>query len=65
MTTMLHQDIIEDKDARKFLRRHFVPFLQYLEVTDEGLKNHTSYMRKMQKHLFRILKVGKQRCQAA
>jgi len=51
------KDVIEAKESRKFLRKHFVPFLHYLETTNDGLKNLTTYLKKMHKHLFKILKV--------
>ena len=51
------RDILSSKENRNSLRKNFVPFIRYLEETDPDLKNITSYMRKMDTYLFKILKV--------
>ena len=52
------QDILKNQESRNFLRKHFCPFIRYLEETDPELKNITSYMKKMESYLFKILKVS-------
>ena len=51
------RDILSSKENRNSLRKNFCPFIRYLEETDPDLKNITSYMRKMETYLFKILKV--------
>ena len=51
------RDILSSKENRNSLRKNFCPFIRYLEETDPDLKNITSYMRKMEAYLFKILKV--------
>merc|ERR1711892_860325 len=51
------KDILKNQENRKFLRTHFCAFIRYLEETDPELKNITSYMKKMETYLFKILKV--------
>ena len=48
---------MSSKENRNSLRKNFCPFIRYLEETDPDLKNITSYMRKMEAYLFKILKV--------
>ena len=56
------QDIIKNKDSRLFIRKHFCAFIRFLEEidaeSDGELKNITSYMRKVDTYLFRILSVS-------
>ena len=40
-----------------FIRKHFCAFIRYLEELDPDLANITSYMRKLDTFLFRILSV--------
>lgn len=46
-----------------FIRKHFCAFIRYLEEidaeSDGDLKNITSYMRKLETYLFRILSVSR------
>ena len=51
------RDVLSSKENREFIKKHFVAFIRYLEETDSDLKNITSYMRKMETYLFKILKV--------
>ena len=48
---------MSSKENREFLKKHFCAFIRYLEETDSELKNITSYMKKMETYLFKILKV--------
>ena len=41
-----------------FIRKHFCAFIRYLEELDPDLTNITSYMRKLDTFLFRILSVN-------
>ena len=55
---ILHfQDILTNKESRMFIRKHFCAFIRYLEELDPDLTNITSYMRKLDTFLFRILSV--------
>ena len=54
-----HRDVLGSKEKRDFIRKHFSAFIRYLEETDSELKNITSYMKKMEKFLFKILRVTK------
>ena len=40
-----------------FIREHFCSFIRYLEELDPDLTNITSYMRKLDSFLFKILSV--------
>ena len=40
-----------------FIREHFCAFIRYLEELDPDLTNITSYMRKLDSFLFKILSV--------
>jgi len=51
------KDILDKRDTRKCVRRNFLPFLKFLEVSDPGLTNYTSFLSKVEKRLFRIFKV--------
>ena len=51
------KDILKNQENRTFLRQHFCPFIRYLEESDPELTNITSYLRKMETYIFKILKV--------
>ena len=51
------QDILTNKESRMFIREHFCAFIRYLEELDPDLTNITSYMRKLDSFLFKILSV--------
>ena len=48
-------DILENNEIREFFRAHFRAFLHYLEETESSLSNHTSYMKKMHKHILNVV----------
>ena len=54
---MILRDILRSKESRETLKTNFSAFIRYLEETDPELKHITSYMRKMEKYLLKILKV--------
>ena len=51
------QDILTNKESRMYIRKNFCAFIRYLEELDPELTNITSYMRKLDTFLFRILSV--------
>ncbi len=56
METQLQlRDLIESPNLRDHFRRHFRPFLHYLEEEEPELAKHTGYMRKMHKHILKII----------
>ena len=57
LTFCIFQDILTNKESRMFIRKHFCAFIRYLEELDPDLTNITSYMRKLDTFLFRILSV--------
>ena len=42
---------------REYLRKHFRAFLHYLEVQEPALAGHAGYMKKMHKHILKIIEV--------
>ena len=44
-------------DTRKCVRRNYLPFLKYLEISDPGLLNYTQFLAKIDKRLFHIFNV--------
>ena len=54
------QDILTNKESRMYIRKNFCAFIRYLEELDPDLANITSYMRKLDTFLFRILSVRNQ-----
>ena len=51
------QDILDKMDTRKCVRRNYLPFLKYLEISDPGLLNYTQFLAKIDKRLFHIFNV--------
>jgi hypothetical protein len=51
---------LRDGESRQTIQTHFQPFIRYLEETDPELKGITSYMRKLDTFLFKILTVSSQ-----
>ena len=52
----------ENSQLREFFRQHFRAFLHYLEETEPSLGSHTGYMKKMQKHILKVVEVCQQEC---
>ncbi len=48
-------DLIRESPMREHFRKHFRPFLHYLEEAEPGLQRHTSYMSKMHKHILAVI----------
>jgi len=51
------RDVLDKRDTRKCVRRNYLPFLKYLEISDPGLNNYTSFLTKIEQRLFHIFKV--------
>jgi len=51
------RDVLDKRDTRKCVRRNYLPFLKYLEISDPGLTNYTSFLAKIEQRLFHIFKV--------
>ena len=51
------QDILDKMETRKCVRRNYLPFLKYLEISDPGLLNYTTFLAKIDKRLFHIFNV--------
>jgi len=50
------KDVLDTKEARKKLRRNYLPFLKYLEEVEPSLLNYTGFLTKIEPRLFQILK---------
>ena len=50
-------DVLENNKIREFFRQHYRAFLHYLETTEPTLSNHTGYMKKMHKHILKLVAV--------
>jgi len=51
------EDILKQRETRKCIRRNFLPFIKYLEISDPALTNYTGFLSKLQTNLFGIFKV--------
>ncbi len=50
-------DLFDNSEIREFFRQHFRAFLHYLEETEPSLGSHTNYMKKMHKHILKVVEV--------
>jgi len=50
------QDILEKRETRKCIRRNFLPFIKYLEVSDPSLESYTGFLARIEQNLFGIFK---------
>lgn len=48
-------DLIENEKMREHFRKHFRAFLHYLEDAEPVLQKHTGYMKKMHKHILKVI----------
>ena len=46
------QDILGDRDTRKCVKRNYLPFLKYLEISDPSLVNYTTFLANISNNLF-------------
>ena len=44
-------------ETKKCVRRNYLPFLKYLEISDPGLLNYTTFLAKVDKRLFHIFNI--------
>ena len=51
------QDILDKMETKKCVRRNYLPFLKYLEISDPGLLNYTTFLAKVDKRLFHIFNI--------
>ena len=51
------KDILDKMETKKCVRRNYLPFLKYLEISDPGLLNYTTFLAKVDKRLFHIFNV--------
>jgi len=51
------KDVLDKRDTRKCIRRNYLPFLKYMEISDPGLINYTTFLTKVAERLFHIFQV--------
>jgi len=48
------KDVLDKRETRKCVRRNFLPFLKFMEISDPSLLNYTTFLAKVTERLFHI-----------